>query len=54
MKKLKILGSHEICRAIWAAIDKWSLDGDMSLNVKDSIERSHAVTSIRLGGKKWY
>ena len=43
---------HEILsRAIWAAIDKWSLDGDMSLNVKDPIERSHAVTSIRLGGK---
>ena len=43
---------HEILsRAIWAAIDKWSLDGDMSLNVKDSIERSHAVTSLRLGGK---
>ena len=43
---------HEILsRAIWAAIDKWSLDGDMSLNVKEPIERSHAVTSIRLGGK---
>ena len=43
---------HEILsRAIWAAIDKWSLDGDMSLNVKDPFERSHAVTSIRLGGK---
>ena len=43
---------HEILsRAIWAAIDKWSLDGDMSLNVKDPTERSHAVTSIRLGGK---
>ena len=43
---------HEILsHAIWAAIDKWSLDGDMSLNVKDPIERSHAVTSIRLGGK---
>ena len=42
---------HEILsRAIWAAIDKWSLDGDLSLNVKDPIERSHAVTSIRLGG----
>jgi len=45
-KRHKILS-----RAIWAAIDKWSLDGDMSLNVKDPIERSHAVTSIRLGGK---
>ena len=43
---------HEILsRAIWTAVDKWSLDGDMSLNVKDPIERSHAVTSIRLGGK---
>ena len=43
---------HEILsRAIWAAIDKWSLDGDISLNVKDPSERSHAVTSIRLGGK---
>ena len=43
---------HEILsRAIWAAIDKWSLDGELSLNVKDPIERSHAVTSIRLGGK---
>ena len=43
---------HEILsRAIWAAIDNWSLDGDMSLNVKDPTERSHAVTSIRLGGK---
>ena len=43
---------HEtLSRAIWSAIDKWSLDGDMSLNVKDPSERSHAVTSIRLGGK---
>jgi len=43
---------HEILsRAIWTAVDKWSLDGDMSLNVKNPIERSHAVTSIRLGGK---
>jgi len=43
---------HEILsRAIWAAIDKWSLGGDISLNVKDPFERSHAVTSIRLGGK---
>ena len=43
---------HEtLSRAIWSAIDKWSLDGDISLNVKDPSERSHAVTSIRLGGK---
>ena len=43
---------HEILsQAIWAAIDRWSLDSDMSLNVQDPIERSHAVTSIRLGGQ---
>ena len=43
---------HEILsRAIWAAIDRWSSAGDMSLNVKNPSDRSHAVTSIRLGGK---
>lgn len=41
---------HEILsRAIWAAIERWSLEGNISLNVKNSFERSHAVTSIRLG-----
>ena len=43
---------HEILsRAIWAAIDRWSTEGDISLNVKSPSDRSHAVTSIRLGGK---
>ena len=43
---------HEILsRAIWAAIDRWSTEGDISLNVKNPSDRSHAVTSIRLGGK---
>ena len=43
---------HEtLSRAIWAAIDRWSSAGDITLNVKNPSERSHAVTSIRLGGK---
>ena len=43
---------HEILsQAIWAAIDRWSSAGDISLNVKNPSDRSHAVTSIRLGGK---
>ena len=43
---------HEtLSRAIWAAIDSWSSVGEISLNVKNPSERSHAVTSIRLGGK---
>ena len=43
---------HEtLSRAIWAAIDRWSLVGDISLNVDNPSDRSHAVTSIRLGGK---
>ena len=43
---------HEtLSRAIWAAIDRWSSAGDISLNVKNPFERSHAVTAIRLGGK---
>ena len=43
---------HEILsRAIWAAIDRWSSKGDISLNVKNESDRSHAVTSLRLGGK---
>ena len=42
---------HEtLTRAIWAAIDRWSLVGDISLNVDNPSDRSHAVTSIRLGG----
>ena len=44
-KRHKILS-----QAIWAAIESWSSAGDISMNVKDPSDRSHAVTSIRLGG----
>ena len=43
---------HEILsQAIWAAIDRWSSAGDISMNVKNPSDRSNAVTSIRLGGR---
>ena len=45
-KRHKILS-----QAIWAAIDSWSSAGDISMNVTDPSDRSHAVTSIRLGGE---
>lgn len=40
---------HEgLARAIWAAIDAWSVGGPMEINVADPAARSHAVTSVRL------
>ncbi len=37
-----------LAQAIWAAIDVWSSDGPMEINVADSAARSRAVTSIKL------
>ena len=43
---------HEtLVRAIWAAVDAWGQGGAMKLNMKNPSERSHAVTSIYLGGE---
>ena len=40
---------HEgLAQAIWAAIDVWSSDGPMEINVADTAARSRAVTSLRL------
>ncbi len=40
---------HEgLAKAIWAAIDAWSTEGPMRINVADPAARSHAVTSLRL------
>ncbi len=51
---------HEIlARAVWAAVECWGKGGDIALNVADAGQRSHAVTSIRMGGgaatklRKW-
>ena len=43
---------HEkLSQAIWAAVDCWAKRGAIELNVADPEVRSHAVTSIRLGGQ---
>ena len=40
---------HEgLAQAIWAAIDAWSTDGPLEINVESTAERSRAVTSLRL------
>ena len=42
---------HEIlAHAIWAAVDAWGADGPMTLNIPDAAARSHAVTSVEIGG----
>jgi len=37
-----------LARAIWAAIDAWSVSGPMQINVADPAARSRAVTSLKL------
>lgn len=37
-----------LAQAIWAAIDVWSSEGPMEINVADPSARSNAVTSLRL------
>ena len=37
-----------LARAIWAAIDVWSSDGPLEINVANPNARSHAVTSLKL------
>lgn len=39
-----------LARAIWAACDAWSAQGDLRLNITDPALRSTAVTSLRLRG----
>lgn len=39
-----------LARAIWAACEAWSTCGDLRLNITDRVNRSTAVTSLRLGG----
>jgi alanine-glyoxylate transaminase/serine-glyoxylate transaminase/serine-pyruvate transaminase len=41
-----------LARAIWAACDLWGQEGSLALNVADGAHRSHAVTSLRIGGSK--
>ena len=37
-----------LARAVWAAFDAWSTEGDLKLNIADPALRSHAVTAARL------
>ena len=36
-----------LARAVWAAVEKWSENGSIALNISDPRHRSHAVTTIR-------
>lgn len=38
-----------LARAVWAAVDAWSVDGELALNIADPARRSTAVTTIRTG-----
>jgi alanine-glyoxylate transaminase/serine-glyoxylate transaminase/serine-pyruvate transaminase len=45
-----VFARHEkLAQIIWTAVDCWSSDGPMKLNVADPAHRSHAVTSIGVG-----
>lgn len=40
---------HErLSRAVWAAVEAWGAEGDMTLNVPEPANRSHSVTSVRM------
>src|SRR6056297_1756418 len=38
-----------LARAVWAACDAWGAGGPLEMNVADPADRSHAVTSLRIG-----
>jgi len=39
-----------LARAIWAAVEAWGADTEISLNIAEPGARSHAVTTVRLPG----
>lgn len=45
-----VFARHKLlAQTIWAAFDRWSVEGPMQLNIADPAYRSHAVTSIGIG-----
>ena len=45
-----VLSRHEkLARSVWAAVDAWGKGGSLTCNIPDSINRSHAVTSLCAG-----
>ena len=46
----EVFARHEkLAQIIWAAVDRWSSEGPIKLNIADPAYRSHAVTSIEIG-----
>ena len=39
-----------LARAIWAAVEAWGQGTEIALNITDPARRSHAVTTVRVGG----
>ena len=39
-----------LARAIWAAVEVWGQGTEIALNIADPARRSHAVTTVRMGG----
>ncbi len=55
-----VFDRHEkLAQIVWAALEAWSREGPMQLNIADRAHRSHAVTSIGIGSpngdalRKW-
>lgn len=45
-----VFARHEkLAQIIWATVDHWSGEGPMALNISETSQRSHAVTSIQIG-----
>ncbi len=40
-----------LAQAVWAAVERWSVDGPLRLNIPDPNMRSRAVTTIRTNGR---
>lgn len=40
---------HRLAGAVWAAVDAWSTEGGMGLNITDEASRSTAVTNVLTG-----
>ncbi|QBY00842.1 alanine--glyoxylate aminotransferase family protein [Rhodophyticola sp. CCM32] len=39
-----------LARAVWTAFDTWGQGGHLRLNIADAARRSHAVTTVNMGG----
>ncbi len=44
-----LLRHTALAKTVWAALDAWGQNGPIEMNISDPQQRSHAVTSIRIG-----